>query len=146
MLSRLSFLLHTCVHTEIFTVNYYCLCLWLDEWCIFKVIHFKSLNWNVKNLSMYEIKLHTTESVCTHLFVDVSQLVNKNRLCVLSVEYSLYMTLHQLLIFWCSANNINCDKKCSYLYRGWVDPSVRRPSKLLQDCILDKIPFRIQQG
>ena len=85
------------------------------------------------------------ESVCTHLFVDVSQLMNKNRLCVISMEYSLYMTLHQLLMFWCSANNINCDKKCSYLYRGWVDPSVRRPSKLLQDCILDKIPFRIQQ-
>ena len=56
MLSRLSLLFHTCVHTEIFTVKYYCLCLWLDEWYIFTVIHFKSLNWNVKNLSMYEIK------------------------------------------------------------------------------------------
>ena len=103
------------------------------------------------SLQIFELKCKKSQYVWNKnfipwkVFVDVSQLMNKNRLCVLSMEYSLYMTLHQLLIFWCSANNINCDKKCSYLYRGWVDPSVWRPSKLLQDCILDKIPFRIQQ-
>ena len=36
------------IHTEIHTVKYYRSCLWLDERCIFTVVCFQTLNWDVK--------------------------------------------------------------------------------------------------
>ena len=110
------------IYTEIHTVKYCCLCLWLDEQCIFTVVCFIFHN---VNLSMYEIKTSYYEK-CLNDFYSWVVVHKKNSLicCAQSLIFlmhcNLWMKIVHALFPWNNLNLYGSRKSlCSFTNQDW---------------------------